>query len=508
MRSPIHRAFLAGALPLVLLAAPASTRAVEIGADDFRISSMGGTGDYHYAAAHAAVAYNSVADQYLVVWHGDHNVGGLVNGEKEIFGQLLDSDGHAIGNLDFRISDLGGTGDYEYDAQHPAVAYNSIDNQYLVVWRGDDTTGDLVDEELEIFGQLLDASGNEIGNNDFRISDLGGVGNGHYDAENPVVAYNSTNNEYLVVWEGDDDSGGLVNHEDEIWGQRLAADGSEIGANDFRISDMGGTGDALYQAHDPALAYNSLSNEYLVVWWGDDNVDGVVEGEHEIFTQRLSASGIELGANDLRISDMGGIGTLNFFMAYGPAIAHNSTDNRYLVVWTGEDDTTGLAPGEWEIFGQQLTADGSEIGANDRRISFMGPSMDPEYDAEEPTVTFNKAENQYLVVWHSGDDDDGMVEGEEEVFCQVLDMDSGNAGVNGLRISSMGGTGDHMYNGRRSAAVYNSIANRWLVVWDGVNPVGGMVDNEGEVFGQLLELVILRDGFESGDTSMWTAEVP
>ena len=45
----------------------------------------------------------------------------------------------------------------------------------------------------------------EIGANDFRISFMGQ--DALYDAFRPAVAYNSTENEYLVVWHGDDNSG-------------------------------------------------------------------------------------------------------------------------------------------------------------------------------------------------------------------------------------------------------------------------------------------------------------
>ena len=47
----------------------------------------------------------------------------------------------------FRISDMGPEGDPNYDAFSPAVAYNSVTNEYLVTWAGDDNTGSLVDNE-------------------------------------------------------------------------------------------------------------------------------------------------------------------------------------------------------------------------------------------------------------------------------------------------------------------------------------------------------------------------
>jgi hypothetical protein len=183
---------------------------------------------------------------------------------------------------------MGPDGDENYDAYPPAVAYNSMDNEYLVVWYGDDTGG-LANNEYEIFGQRVNAAtGAEIGT-DFRLSDMGPEGNPNYSARSPAVAYNSAGNEYLVVWCGDDDTGALVSHEYEIFGQRVSAAGTELGANDFRLSDMGPDGDANYDAYSPALAYSSADNEYLVVWSGDDDTGSLVDEEYEIFGQWFDA---------------------------------------------------------------------------------------------------------------------------------------------------------------------------------------------------------------------------
>ena len=148
-----------------------------------------------------------------------------------------------IGANDFRLSDMGPDGDANFDADFPAVAYNTTNNEYLVVWEGDDNTPPLVDDEREIFGQRVNAAtGAEVGANDFRISDMPATQIGFV----PAVAYNSTNNEYLVVWRGEDTTSG----EWEVFGQRLnAATGAEVGANDFRMSDMGPDGNTNFAAN-------------------------------------------------------------------------------------------------------------------------------------------------------------------------------------------------------------------------------------------------------------------
>jgi hypothetical protein len=123
----------------------------------------------------------------------------------------------------------------------------------------------------------------EVGTNDFRLSDMGPDGDTDYGAQSPAVAYNSANNEYLAVWSGDD----ATDDEFEIFGQRVnAATGAEVGANDFRLSDMGPDGNVAYQAHIPAVASNGR-NEDLVVWQGDDDTAPLVDEELEIFGQRF-----------------------------------------------------------------------------------------------------------------------------------------------------------------------------------------------------------------------------
>ena len=454
----------------------------EIGAD-FRLSDMGPDGDAIYDALSPAVAYNSTGDEYLVVWSGDDDTGTLVDEEGEIFGQRVDAASGVEIGADFRLSDMGPDGDANYDASSPAVAYNSADNEYLVVWSGDDDTGALVKGECEIFGQRVSASGEEIGA-DFRLSDMGPDGQTYFGASSPAVAYNSTDNEYLVVWGGDDDTGGLANNEYEIFGQRVSAAGAEIGA-DFRLSDMGPDGNTNYDAYRPAVAYNTVGNEYLVVWYGDDDTGGLVDEELEIFGQRVSAAGTEIDA-DFRLSDMGPDGDANYD-AYFPAVAYNSAEDEYLAVWCGDDDTGGLVDYEYEIFGQRVNAAGTEIDA-DFRLSDMGPDGDAIYDALYPAVAYNSADNEYLVVW-SGDDDTGTLVNEElEIYGQQMSATGTEIGTNDLRLSDMGPDGNANYGADSPAVAYSSAGNECLVVWHGDDDTGGLVDEEYEIFGQRVDV--------------------
>jgi hypothetical protein len=463
----------------------------EIGTDDFRISDMGTDGNANFDAFDPSVAYNSTNDEYLIVWEGDDNSGSLVDNEYEIYGQRLDNTGAEIGTNDFRISDMGPDGNANFDAFEPGVVYNSTNNEYLVIWYGDDNIAPLVDNEFEIFGQRLDNTGVEIGTNDFRISDMGPNGDVNYGVfpVAPSVVYNSTNNEYLVVWPGDDNTAPLVDGELEVFGQRLSNLGAEIGTNDFRISDMGPDGDAAYSAFYPFVCFNPVFNNYLVVWTGDDNTAPLVENENEIFGQRLSGAGAEIGTNDFRISDMGPDGDTDYDASF-PTAVYNTTNHEYLVVWYGDDNIAPLVLDEQEIFGQRLSVVGAEIGTNDFRISDMGTNGNTVYSAQTPYVTYNSDNNEYLVVWRGDDNTAPLINNDFEIFGQRIDNTGVEIGDNDFQISDMGGNA--VYDAALyPVSTYNTTNQEYLIIWSGDDNTGSLADDEQEIFGQRYNSAVL-----------------
>lgn len=295
------------------------------------------------------VAYNKSADEYFVVWYADDPAAGLVDDEFEVFGQRLTGEGIEIGDNDFRISDVAGTGDASRSVVSARVAFNVISDEYLVIWVADDDQEGQVDQEFEVFGQLLNASGSEVGANDFRISTMGGIGAVEFDVGFAAVAANNNNGDWLVVWHGDDNSQGLVDQENEIHGMLLNGAGQLL--NQMRISTMGGTGNIGYQAYRPDVVFNSMTGEYLISFQGDGRTyHGAGPDEYEIWTQRMSETGMLIG-NAKVISDMGDNGSE--YDARTSALAFNHKGET-LVVWNGSDDTYGGAVGEFGVFGQKL----------------------------------------------------------------------------------------------------------------------------------------------------------
>ena len=379
----------------------AATRA-EVGAD-FRISNMADNGK-GLSASSPQVVYNSTAHEYLVVWNGT----GLINTPDkffEIYGQRLSRTGAEVGK-DFRISnttDLGKVNtSFVRASASAAVAWNSTDNQYLVVWSGMGQSEDVV--KLEIYGQLLTTNGEEVGK-DFRISDTTDQGlNIHASA--PRVAYNSKSNQYLVVWSG----GFKEAAHTEIWGQGLSAKGVALGKGngDFRISQ---TSEAARSAGSPDVAYNGSSDEYLVVFQAmDEATNESGRSVSEIYAQRLDATKLsETGPQDFRVSNAAGAGS----EADTPRVAYDALDQEYLVVWRG---VRAQAP--TEIFARRLSATGSEI-EKDFQVTNMA-AIGKDRSAINGALASNSTSGEYLIVWQGNALPGEANRGVMEIFGQRM----------------------------------------------------------------------------------------
>jgi hypothetical protein len=426
---------------------------------DFRISNAGVDGESERISLGPDVAFNSTDDEYLVIWNGD----GLSSDQEfEISGQLVSTSGAELG-ADFRITNAGIDGTTRGGTQGPSLAYNSSDNEYLVVWQ---ETGSPSEYKREIFGQRLDADGGRLGGA-FRISTTGADGDAERASNSPVVAYNSASNEYLVAWHGD---GLATDDEYEIFGQRIAGDGTEIG-QDFRISDEGPDGNATRRAVWPALDYNPATDTYLAVWEGD----GLgADGEIEISGQLLDTEGAELGS-DFRISHTGRDGdtTRDGFL---PSVAANASSGEYLVTWHGD----GLDwDNHFEIFGQRISPSGGELGS-DLRISATERDALNRRETLYGRVAYSSVHDEYLAVWVSNGFEDEAGATGVEILGQRLS--AGGVEIDSdFAISDVGDGGDGMGG---PGVAFGPSADQYLVTWHG-NELPA--PEEVEVFGHLLE---------------------
>jgi len=248
----------------------------------------------------------------------------------------------------FLISSIGSTD----CCLHPDVAYNRTEDQYLVVWQQYDTS----QSRWEIYGRILPWDSPDFTITPFLISEESGA-----NLKYPVVTWNSFRNQYMVVWQRENSSGQLVG----IERRRVGADGTPVGTTAFVRQ--------VNQPGSPDVVYNLASDKYLVVW------AEVVSAEIDIYGGILNWEGT-LQNQIFPITQADDDQQL-------PAVTTNEQD-RYLVVW--QDLRYG--DGDWDIFGRLIDV-GGNLKGSELHIAF---SIQSDI---HPAVTANGPGNQYLIAW-------------------------------------------------------------------------------------------------------------
>lgn len=242
------------------------------------------------------------------------------------------------------------------------------------------------------------AGGQEIGSNDFRISQVGLDGVPPVGVSSPALTYNSQRHEYLAVWRGR-----LSSAPDKVYVQRIdATDGREVGADDLEIGTNGN------EVISTAAAYDSRRDEYLVVWTSLEP-----DGNEAVYGQRLDgATAQPVGTDDFQIA-FGGPFSGGFANHRQPAVVYNPVGDEYLVAWAS-DAGVFQERGEEEIFVRRIAGPTGLPAGPAVRISAAGGYGDRTFETAEPAVAHDPNGNVYLVVWEGNDGN------SREIFGQLL----------------------------------------------------------------------------------------
>jgi hypothetical protein len=263
---------------------------------------------------------------------------------------------------------------------------------------------------------------------DFKIS------NSVYDDMCGDVAWGGTENQFLVVWEDYRYTGSKGA---EIYGRRVAANGTLAGTADFVVTGPGATADD----SAPAVAWGGTNNQFLVVWQDDRNY--AARGA-DVYGARVTAAGAPTGG-DIRISGSGA--TAN---DYGPAVAWNAIDNQFLVAW---EDWRRLPGRGIDVYGQRVKANGALAGG-ERRISGNNAIS----DEQAPAVAWSAASGQFLIAWQ--DWRNYPAPRYADIYGRLM-TDAGTLGGNDFRVTGP----KALMNEYDPAIAYNAAAYQFLVVW-------------------------------------------
>ncbi len=371
------------------------------------------------------VSYDSVDDEYIVVWQEDNSP------ISEIYGVRVDTSGIVIGTP-FLISSSS-----NHSQQDPDVAYDFFNNQYLVVWSYDYSAGDLDIKAVFIPGASTTVS------TEFWID------NSTDTTKKPAVVFNPADMNFDVVY----DCGSGFNL------RTVAADGTGMGD----IQTISGTSSSSWE---PDIAWNQAHSQLLLTYECMADNDGWVD----LCALRLTSYASTIGSEII--------------------VAPHLADHDISPPVVGSCRGSSLIP-YWAYNGPT-----SEATMEAKIVHFDGSMVSVGQFGHAATVSSigiscSESAGEYLVTW------DREFEGSGYYSFGIVGAFVDTEGHEGNPFIIYA-TPDNFYFTKPSVA-YGS-RGKTLVAWQSDRPPS---TDSTDIRGRLVGNRIFADNFESGGDGLW-----
>lgn len=408
-------------------------------------------------------AWSSVAmlpdGDFVIVWQSDGSYGTDTDG-RSVQGQRFDANGSPLGP-EFQVNI------YTTSSQgNPHAAYGA-DGSFVVVWDSDGSSGTDTDGH-SIQGRRFAADGSPVGS-EFQVNSYTTQGQ-----SKPEVAV-GPGGAFVVTW--GNDSGGSPGNDTlagSIVARRFAADATPL-APDFQVNTYTPNTQA-----DAGIAM-AADGTFLIVWDSDGSAGGDTSNR-SVQGQLFDADGMPSG------SEM----QLNSYTTNSQADPHLAMlpTGEFIVVWAssgspGTDDSGSSS--QARIFDAAGTPAGPEFQVN----TYTFASQD------RPSVSADPG-GDFVVTWWSSFSDDSDMDGSS-IHAQRFELD-------GTPIAAEFEVNTDPTGDQTEPRTAMSSVGHFVIVWQSEGAINGT--SEYNIKGQRFGTRIFSDGFESGDTSAWSAIVP
>ena len=376
-----------------------------------------------------------------------------------IQGQRFGADGSPVAG-EFQVNTY--TTDYQLN---PAVGVDA-DGNFVVVWASDGSSGtDSSSYSIQIQRYASDGSplGIELQVNTYTTNAQAG----------PAVGV-SADGDFIVAWQslgsGTDSSGyGVL-------AQRYASDGSPLG-DEFQVNTY-----TFSNQRSPSVGVDADGD--FVVAWQSVGSSGTDTSSSSVLAQRFASDGAPLGA-ELQVN------TFTTDNQQRPSVAV-AADGDFDVVWqsAGSSGTDSVA---FSIQGQRFASDGSPVGVEFQVNTYTLNSQ------EEPSVDVD-GDGDFLVSWH------GVGSGGTDA--SIFSVQAQRYASNGSAIGDEFQVNTYTTSNQRFSSVGVDADGDFVVVWQSIG--SGGTDTAGYSVQSRAGVIVIEvfvDGFESGDTTVWSATV-
>jgi len=358
---------------------------------------------------------------------------------------------------------------------NPQVTIDGRGN-WITVWRSNENLGGTIGTDADIFVSRSTNEGTSwtppapLNTNAWSDS-----GNDYY----PQVTTDGVGN-WLAVWNSDDNLGGTIGTDADIFVARSTDDGASWTAPVPLNSNAGSDSGSDY---NPQVTTDGTGN-WVAVWHSYDNLGGTVGTDSDIFVARSTDDGASWTApvalNTNAGSDSGSDQRVQ--------VTTDGAGN-WVAVWHSYDNLGGTIGTDADIFVSRSTDNG---------VSWTAPAVlntnagSDSGDDKLPQVTTDSVGN-WVTVWYSYENLGGTVGTDSDIFV-ARSTDNGASWTVPATLNTNAG-GDSGYDA--PPQVTTDGKGNWLAVWFSNENLGGSIGTDSDIF-------IARS---TDDGASWTAPV-
>ncbi len=304
----------------------------------------------------------------------------------------------------------------------PAVAYNPNQDEYLVVWRSQQSDG------YDVRAQRIRSDGSLV-NKPFTVTSPISTS----WPTPPTIAYNSQQEEYLIVWNNEATG--------RLQGQRVHSDGMRMGSVFTIVTSLN------VDPHSPALIYTPDADVFMLAWRGclipqqSMVIAAPIGGAPCYFyTQILSSTGVTI-REDITA-------TTNTYMQVKPGLTYAARRREFWIVWTER----------YTITAQRVLTSGELIGE-----PFAIFTQTTDSDLFNPDISNLSNEGEFLVTWENHPNVQSQFlypfgGGHRDIYARRV-LSNGTPISDSFHISSRGITGNE------PKVIYLTEQNQYLITW-------------------------------------------
>ncbi len=179
------------------------------------------------------------------------------------------------------------------------------------------------------------------------------------------------NGNFVIAWSDD-----WRNSDQDIYAQRYASDGTTLGGN-FKVNDDVGMVVGSHSGPPPPSISTDISGNFVITWTDARN-GGFNFDYFDIYAQRYSSDGIALGSN-FKVND-------DTIMSVNPSICTDTSSN-FVITWTDKRNADS------DIYAQRYSSDASALGTNFKVNDDQGSA-----DQRSSSISTDSSGN-YIITW-------------------------------------------------------------------------------------------------------------